>query len=248
MSMPERKTPERQTVSSEDHRVRVGAERREKMKARLIDCALVVFTRKGADGAVIDDVIALAGVSRGTFYNYYRTNEDLFRDVTQATANELYQLIEMVVGDASRPLDRLSVAVRLLLHTVRRYPHFGEFYRRAGTRLAGAGTLAHLYLMRDVGMAIEHDEIGIRDPELAIDLIVGCCLAGVDAMLNRHRLASSYPEELCYQMLLGLSVPPGVAEQMVALPLETIQIPPDSLIERTNHIHREAQNLRGRST
>ena len=62
----------------EDHRVRVGAQRRGKTRLRLLQCALAVFTEKGPDVAFIDDFIAAAGVSRGTFYNHFKTNGTYF--------------------------------------------------------------------------------------------------------------------------------------------------------------------------
>ena len=33
--------------------------------------------RRSADASIIDELTALAGVSRGTFYNYFRTNDEL---------------------------------------------------------------------------------------------------------------------------------------------------------------------------
>lgn len=39
--------------------------------------------------SVIDDVIAEAGVSRGTFYNYFRTNTELMAAVGETLADEL---------------------------------------------------------------------------------------------------------------------------------------------------------------
>ena len=47
------------------------------MRLRIIEAALRVFAEKGPDVAVIDDFIHAAGVARGTFYNHFRTTEDL---------------------------------------------------------------------------------------------------------------------------------------------------------------------------
>ena len=50
----------------EDHRTRVAAEKRARMRRKLVESALLVFAEKGVDASVIEDVIAVAGVSRGT--------------------------------------------------------------------------------------------------------------------------------------------------------------------------------------
>lgn len=48
-------------MTVEDHRVRVAAERRARMKRRLIESALLVFAEKGFDAADIKDVAVLLG-------------------------------------------------------------------------------------------------------------------------------------------------------------------------------------------
>jgi len=66
-----------------DHRPRVAAERRARMRRKLVESALLVFAGKGVDASVIEDVIVAAGVSRGTFYNYFRTNAELLAAVNE---------------------------------------------------------------------------------------------------------------------------------------------------------------------
>ena len=46
-----------------DHRPRVAAERRERMRRRLVETAMIVFAEKGVGASVIPDVKALAEVA-----------------------------------------------------------------------------------------------------------------------------------------------------------------------------------------
>lgn len=68
----------------EDHRTGVGLERRARMRQRLIEAAPPVFAEMGPEVAQIDDVIRLAGVSRGAFYNYFRSTNELLRAAVDA--------------------------------------------------------------------------------------------------------------------------------------------------------------------
>ncbi|MEY4756642.1 MAG: hypothetical protein RJA34_1540, partial [Pseudomonadota bacterium] len=74
-------------MSTPDFRSRVAADKRERMRARLIEAAMEVFATQGVEATVIEDVIAQAGVSRGTFYNYFRTTEAVMSAVQQAVGN-----------------------------------------------------------------------------------------------------------------------------------------------------------------
>jgi AcrR family transcriptional regulator len=78
------------------------------MRVRLIEAALHVFAEKSADAAVIDDVIKAAGVSRGTFYNYFRTNEELMAAVLHAVGDEILGLIEAAIAAHEDPAERLA--------------------------------------------------------------------------------------------------------------------------------------------
>ncbi len=71
-----------------DHRTRVAAARGARMHHKLVESALLVFAEKGVDASVIEDVIAAADVSRGTFYNYFRTTGELFAAAIQELGNE----------------------------------------------------------------------------------------------------------------------------------------------------------------
>src|SRR3546814_12397923 len=70
-----------------DFRIRVAADRRERMRARLLDAVLDLY-QPGRGGAhlVIDDVIQAAGVSRGTFYKYFDSLEEAVDELGERMA------------------------------------------------------------------------------------------------------------------------------------------------------------------
>src|SRR3546814_8453796 len=73
--------------SPEDFRIRVAADRRETMRARLLYAVLDLY-QPGRGGAhlVIDDVIQTAGVSRGTFYKYFESLEEAVDELGERMA------------------------------------------------------------------------------------------------------------------------------------------------------------------
>lgn len=66
-------------------RSRRGAETR----ARLVDAAKVVFERDGFLEARITDIAREAGVSHGSYYHYFESKEQLFREVAQLQETRL---------------------------------------------------------------------------------------------------------------------------------------------------------------
>ena len=58
-------------------RAEIGRERRARMRNRLIEAAARVIASHGSDSVSIDTFIRAAGVARGTFYNHFKTREEL---------------------------------------------------------------------------------------------------------------------------------------------------------------------------
>ena len=91
-----------------------------------------VFATQGVDATVIDDLIVKAQVSRGTFYNYFRTTEEVMVAVMQIVGNELLSLVDAAIADRTDPAERLACGVRMVLQTARHFPHVGRFMSQAG--------------------------------------------------------------------------------------------------------------------
>jgi hypothetical protein len=58
-------------------RAATAQRRRDQTRERLIDAAETVVAEKGVETASIEDFVRAAGVSRGTFYNYFPTATDI---------------------------------------------------------------------------------------------------------------------------------------------------------------------------
>ena len=57
--------------------MRVTAARRAEHRASLLEAGLRLFRAQGFGATSVDQVAAAAGLAKGTFYNYFRTKEDL---------------------------------------------------------------------------------------------------------------------------------------------------------------------------
>lgn len=220
-------------MNTPDFRTRVAAEKRERMRTRLIEAAMEVFSAKGLDATVIDDLIEQAQVSRGTFYNYFRTTDEVMAAVLQAVGNELLSLVDLAIVDRPDPAERLACGVRMVLHTARHFPHVGRFISRVGV----VRSLDHLpalgYLLRDLVASIETGRFNLADPMLGLDLVVGTTSAALFSLSMRTDLTDDYPQEITFHILLGLGMTRAAARKLVEKPIQAVQLPPESLLVRT---------------
>jgi AcrR family transcriptional regulator len=93
-----------------------------KTRARLIEAAREVFERDGFLNARISDIAAAANLSQGSFYHYFDSKEQIFREVAEAQERRL------TAPDADREDARELSARGVIREANRRYL---EHYRDA---------------------------------------------------------------------------------------------------------------------
>ena len=214
-----------------DHRTRVGEARREKTRMVLIEAAMLVFARRGVEGSVIDEVITTAEVSRGTFYNYFQGNEDLFAAVAEEVGNQLLDVVDPVVRTIADPAARVAAGVRLTLRVAQGHPHLASFLGRAGTPALGRQSLATDVLPRDIEEGIARGRFTAVHPRLGFDLIAGPVFAAFHTMLSRP-VPESYFRDMAAAILQSLGVAKTTARRLADRPLPDVVLPPDSLLVR----------------
>lgn len=216
-------------VASTDHRTRVAAERRARMRKRLLESAMIVFAQKGVGASVIPDVVAAAEVSQGSFYNYFRTNEDLLTAVSEELSNEMVLLIETAVGGIEDPALRVATGLRSYLHLARSYRIVARFLSSAGLHLAGKKSAVYEYLPPDIKEGQKRGDFDDTPLDIALDLIRGAGLVALHRMANA-RTPRDYPEKIVQAILRSLGVSVATAANLTAAPLPKLIAPPESLL------------------
>ena len=103
-------------------RAAVAESRRAQTRARLIEAAISVIIEKGAEASSIEDFVAAAGVSRGTFYNYFPTFEDLLRALNSQIAEELDETLEPIRSGIDDPAVLLATVIHRIFAVFSRDP------------------------------------------------------------------------------------------------------------------------------
>src|SRR6516165_8443735 len=78
------------TRRSRDGRRAWEQRRQEQTRFSLVEAATTVFVRDGFAATTIAGITEEAGVSTGSFYNYFRTKEDILRAVVERIHASFY--------------------------------------------------------------------------------------------------------------------------------------------------------------
>ncbi len=91
-------------------------------RARLVSAAKEVFEESGFLDARISDIAERAGLSHGSFYHYFESKEEVFREVAAEVDGRLSAPLDSVIFDSSShasPSERIAQAIRLNMESYR---------------------------------------------------------------------------------------------------------------------------------
>ena len=85
------------------------------MRNRLLEAAARVIASHGSDSVSIDTFIRAAGVARGTFYNHFKTREELLDALWSSIGHDPFLEIQSACSKLADPAERFAAVTRLVL-------------------------------------------------------------------------------------------------------------------------------------
>ena len=202
-------------------RAAIGAERRAKTRMDLLASALELFGRPHGRNTRIEDVCARAGISRGTFYNYFTGIEPLLEALSDALTHDFDRSVHAAMEQLAGPLERTSAAVRYYLHATRVDSRWGW----AVVNSSVGRTLYGNRITRQVGISIQEGmdsgDFPLDNPDVGRDIVLGTGIAASVTLLN-GKAPDDYPERIARQVLLGLGASSRRATDVTARPLHQL--------------------------
>ncbi|HEY3703261.1 MAG TPA: TetR/AcrR family transcriptional regulator [Acidimicrobiales bacterium] len=159
-----------------------------KTRARLVQAAKEVFEDDGFLEARISDIAERAGLSHGSFYHYFDSKEQVFREVAETMDERLSEPLGSVIhasGSSETPRERIRKAIRSHLERYReeaRIMGVIEQVSRYDEHVNAVRFARHKAYSEDVADSILRlQRRGMADPEL--DPAIAAAALG--AMMSR---------------------------------------------------------------
>jgi TetR/AcrR family transcriptional repressor of mexJK operon len=163
--------------------------RSDRKRKIILEAATTAFLTSGYDGTSMDDVAALAAVSKPTVYKHFTDKERLFAEIILATTDQVDELVRLVAStlaqtdDLAEDLNVLARQIltaltqpdllrlrRLVIANADRFPELGRtWYERGFERVLA--TLATSFQR-----AADQHLVRLDDPLLAANHFVGLLL------------------------------------------------------------------------
>jgi len=212
-----------------DHRKTVASRRRAEMERHLFLVALELLAEKLPSEISINNLIRQANVSRGTFYSYFDSLDQIFLALLTKLAEDMAPAADRLIVGIPDGATRIATVIRFLLHFGRRAPLCGKLMMQSGWPIVQSANTFLANLQRDVELAMEQGTFDKMHGSVAANLIIGPTRGGIQAMVLGASIPD-YAEQLTLRILLSLGMDRAAAEQAVALPLLEVNWQPDGLV------------------
>ena len=186
-----------------DHRRRVARERRERMRERLIAATMDAYRKSaGKRRPVIDDVIRAANVSRGTFYKYFDTLDEVLAEIGRTTASEMLQSFERLFEPLDDGAVMLATGPLMALARAAMDPAHGAIVSHADLvdRINGDDPRRQL-AFRSLNYGREQGVFQFDSIEAAFDLVIGTSVEGARRISRTGQLNGACIRETVVMIL-----------------------------------------------
>src|SRR5262245_9666933 len=152
---------------------------RARTKALLLDAALRLFARQGVGATAIHEIAAEAGVANGTFYNYFRTREEVVEAASVHLAERLQDEITASLTQVTDPAARMALATRRFVLQAVRDPVWAAALVRVST--GSSEPLARIAqpVLDDLRAGRKRGRFTYPNEVAALDLVTGTVIAGM---------------------------------------------------------------------
>ncbi|HEV8320926.1 MAG TPA: TetR/AcrR family transcriptional regulator [Myxococcota bacterium] len=179
-----------------DGRTARAAVRRTERRRAILDCARRVFGRKGYHATVVEDIMAEAGIARGTFYLYFGGKRDVFGELLDALLAGVREVITKVRlgGGAPPAVEQLRANVARITAALLADPDFARFLLREPVGIdpefdarirAFYGELEAL-LERSLSYGREMGLVRALDVEIVARCVLGAVKEALASVLSRR--------------------------------------------------------------
>jgi AcrR family transcriptional regulator len=195
------------------------------MRQILIEAAMRLFAKQGVDATTIDEIVDLAGVAKGTFYNYFTDRADIARTVAATIRHAFNDGVAELNEGIDDPAERVARGVRLFLYLVARDPIRAQMLSRIYQSGIDIGKSGNQHLLGDLREGIELGRFRVPSAEVALHLVVALGTAGMGHLLDKGAgpeilRGEGYARDLAIALLQGLGVRGADITRILARPFD----------------------------
>lgn len=90
-------------------------------RERLLESAIDLFAREGYERVTVSNVVDAASLTKGAFYHYFESKEDLLAEIHSSYVTFALEQFEQIAAQNAEPSETLAAMLRELVQQIHRY-------------------------------------------------------------------------------------------------------------------------------
>jgi AcrR family transcriptional regulator len=179
-----------------------------------------LFGTRAASGVSVDEIVARAGVAKGTFYNHFTSKDDLARQLALAIRLEVRDRIADRKVISSDPAVHLAIAVILFLDLARRRPNRARILSTLLSQASDADADPNSRVRQTLEAGKAGGRFRFGSIDAAMISVIGIVSAGIQSLVDHEALdAGERIVSFAAHALASLGLSREEAEDVVGHPL-----------------------------
>jgi AcrR family transcriptional regulator len=191
------------------------------VRSQLVSASTELVSIKPPNEIKVEDVTEHAQVSRDTFFQCFRSVNDLLNVSAKQAGRELTSPIALagstILDMPLRMAAKTRMAIRLLTGT----PLLGRLMLKAEWPFTDMQHKGYLDIKKDIAQGIEQGCFTNMPPEIAANLVISILRGAIQEMIDSPQ-PQDYEDQVIYHLLLSLGVNAAEAEKISIIPLEQL--------------------------
>jgi len=192
-----------------------------KVRAQLVSASPELVSIKPANEIKVEDVTEHAQVSRGTFYQCFRSVEDLLNVSAKQAGQEITSPIILAGSTIVDVPLRMAAKTRMAIRLLTGMPLLGKLMLKAEWPFTDLQHKGYQDIKKDVAQGIEQGCFTDMPLEIATTLVISTLRGAIQEMLDAPQ-PQDYEDQVIYHLLLSLGVNAAIAEEISQIPLEQL--------------------------
>jgi len=183
-----------------------GARRAARTRQRLTDAATLLIAEKGVSGLRISEITERADVALGSFYNHFKTKDELVEAVVADTIEVRAQAIVARMDELPDPAEKVSFACRRVVRIALEDSELAWLFVNLDRADALFETIVHRYALGALEEGLASGRFMIADADIALTAMVGGAIAVMRAILD-GRFGPDADEVFAEATLRSIGIP-----------------------------------------
>ncbi|MBS0474215.1 MAG: TetR/AcrR family transcriptional regulator [Proteobacteria bacterium] len=159
--------------------------RAQRTRAALLDAGLDLLADRPIDAVAIDEVVARAGVAKGSFFNHFADKQAFADAISAVVRGEIELRVEAVNRDLPDPLERLAGGMIAAAVFAQAQPRRAAVLLRATSRMTPRDHPINRGLRADLDCAVAAGQIDRASTEDGVLFWLTCCQAVLGEVADR---------------------------------------------------------------